>query len=169
MSMVLRRSVSYYQSSGRQRYSLVSKLGPNVAHVDIFQRLVSLHITDLNDKRVRTEVLATDVELCHDDSVVGRPSQRTNPPFRRGQGRTVDGEGLVIGVICSRGLQTTDVRAVTQFRLCVASDDLILLCAFEEKLVLFRSSLFPQSHLYAGIAVSHRHLTGVCECNIPRT
>jgi len=128
-------------------YSLISEFRSNVTDVDVLQRLVSLHITDLNDERVRTKVLAADVELCHDDSMVGRPSERANPPFRRSQGRAVDGEGLVIGIIRSCGFQTTNIRTMAQFSLCVASNDLVLLRAFEEKLVLFWCSLFPQRHL----------------------
>lgn len=126
---------------------LVAKLGSNVTYIDILQRLVGLEIPNLDDKRMRTEVLATNVKLRHDDGMVGSPAQRANPPLRRGQRRAVDGEGLVVGVPGSRGLQTTHVGTMAQFRLRIATQDLVPLSAFQEKLVLFRSTLFPQGDL----------------------
>ena len=59
----------------------------------------------------------------------------------------MDSKGLVIGVPGGGGFQTTHVRTMAQLRLRVASENLVSCCAFEEKLVLFGSSLFPQGNL----------------------
>lgn len=128
-------------------YLLVAKLGSNVTHIDILQRLMGLEIPNLDDKGMGTEVLATNVELRHDDGMVGSPAQRANPPLGRGQRRAVNDEGLVFGIPGGRSLQATHVGTVAQFRLRIATQDLVPLSAFQEKLVLFRSTLFPQGYL----------------------
>lgn len=96
---------------------------------------------------MRSHILSPNIELCHHNGMVGSASQRSDPPLRCGQSRAMDSKGLVIGVPGGGGFQTTHVRTMAQLRLRVASENLVSCCAFEEKLVLFGSSLFPQGNL----------------------
>lgn len=114
-----------------------------------------LQIPHLDNKRVRTVVLPTDEQLRHHDGMVGRTTQRPNPPLRRGQRRRMDRERLVILVPRGRGLQTTHIRPMTQLRLRIASDNLVFLRPLQEEFVLFGGSLFAKCNL------SHRQIVSV--------
>ena len=62
-------------------HSVVAELWPDVADVDIRQRLMCFHVSDLNNERVRAVALAVNHELCHNSSVIGCFPKRANPPF----------------------------------------------------------------------------------------
>lgn len=128
-------------------HSLVTKLGTNVTNVNVLKRLMSLEITDLHHERMRTVVLSTDKQLGHDNRMIGSAAKGPNPPLGGSQSWGVDSKGLVIGVPSSGGLQTTNVGAVAQFRLSIASDDLVFGRTFQEELMLFGGTLFAQCHL----------------------
>lgn len=98
---------------------------------------------------MRAVVLAADEQLCHDHSVVGSATQGSDPPLGSCQGGRVNSEGLVLRVPGGGGLQSTHIRAVAQFRLCIASQYLVVLCRLEEEFVLLGGTLFPQGDLSA--------------------
>ena len=79
--------------------------------MDVFEREVGFHISDLADEWMRTIWLATNYQLCHNDGMICCPSKRTYPPFGRSQMRRVKGEGLVLGVPGRSSLETSDIRA----------------------------------------------------------
>lgn len=133
---------------------LVSKLGTNIAHVDILQRLVCLHVSDLDDERMGSVGLSIDDQLSHHHGVVGSSTQRADPPLGGSQAGRVDDEGLVLGAPGRGRLETADVRTVAQLRLRIASDDLVFLCPVQEELVLLWSSLLSKSDLEAQCLVS---------------
>lgn len=126
---------------------LIAKLGANIAHIYIVQRLVGLQVTDLYNEWVRTVVLAIDIQLSHHYGVVGRATKRSNPPLGGCQCGGVDGECLIVGVPSGGGFQATHVRSVTELGLSVATNNLVFLSAFEEQLVLLGGSLFAEGHL----------------------
>lgn len=128
-------------------HSLVTELRPNITHIDVLQRLMGLEITDLDDKRMGAVILAPDIQLRHHNSMVGGAAQRPNPPLGRSQGRRVNGEGLIFGVIRRARLQASDIGPVAQFGLGVAPENLILLRALKEDLVLFGGPLFAEGDL----------------------
>ena len=126
---------------------LVAKFGANIAHIYIIQWLMGFEVTDLHDEWVRTIVLAINKKLGHNHSVIGRATERSNPPLRRSQCWRVDGECLIVGVPGGGGFQTAHVRSMAQLCLRVATDNLVFFCAFKEQLALLRSSLLAKSHL----------------------
>lgn len=128
-------------------YSLVSKLGTNVTDINVLQGLVGLQVANLHNEGMRTVVLATDIELSHDHSVVGSATEGTDPPLGGSECGGIDGEGLVIGVPGGGGLEAADIGSVTQFGLGVATDDLVFFGPLEEQLVLLGAALFAEGHL----------------------
>lgn len=126
---------------------LVTKLGANIAHIYIIQWQVSFKITDLHDEWVRTVVLAIDKQLSHNNGVIGRATEGSNPPLRGSQCWGVDGECLIVGVPGGGGFQTAHVRSVAQFRLRIATDNLVFFCTFKEQFMLLGSALFSESNL----------------------
>lgn len=106
-----------------------------------------LEISNLHDKRMRTIRLSIDDQLCHDNRMIRRLPQRTNPPLGRRQMRRVHDEGLILRTPRRRRLQTTHVGAVAQFGLRVTTNDLVVLRPLEEQLVLLRCSLISQCNL----------------------
>jgi hypothetical protein len=46
-------------------------------------------------------------------------------------------EGLVLWIPCGGCLQASHIRAMSEFRLCITSNCLVILSWFEEQLVLF--------------------------------
>jgi hypothetical protein len=102
---------------------------------------VCLQVSDLNAERCWSVRLAVDGELSHHDSVVGCAAQRPNPPFTGSQMWRMDGEGLVVGVPSSCGLESADVRTVAKLRLSIATDDLVVFGLCKPLFLLFGSSL----------------------------
>lgn len=129
-------------------HGVVAKLGADVANVDVLKRQVCLQVPDLDDKGVRAVWLALDDELSHDDSVVCSAAEGTDPPFRGGQGGRVDDESLVLLVPCGRRLESSDVGAVAQLRLCITSNVLVVLCFLEEPFVLLGVALVAEGDLW---------------------
>ncbi|TKW50409.1 hypothetical protein CTA1_8296 [Colletotrichum tanaceti] len=125
-------------------HGVVAELGPDVADVDVGEKLVGLLVADGHDEGVRADVLAVEDQLGHDDGVGGGPAQGTDPPLGGSQMRRVQDKRLVGGVPRGRGLQATDVGAVAEFGLGVASEDLVVLGRLEEELVLLRGALLAQ-------------------------
>lgn len=126
---------------------LVSELGTNVTNVNVLQRQVSLHVTDLDNERMRAVWLAANDELSHNDCMVGGTTERANPPLGSCEGRGVDDEGLVLGVPGRSGLETTHVGTVTQLSLSVTPNVLVVLRLLQESFVLFWATLVAESNL----------------------
>lgn len=108
----------------------------------------------MDHEGVRTEVLSADEQLGHHNGMVCSATKRSNPPLGGSQGRRVNGEGLVIGIPGGGGLETTNVRAMAQFCLRVATDDLVFGGTLKEELVLFWGTLFTEGDLKVGLPVS---------------
>ena len=130
--------------------SLVAEFRSDVTDVDILQRLVRLHIADLNHKGVRSMVLPFNVQLGHYHGMVGSPAQRANPPFGGRQRWAVDGKCLVRGVPGSSSFQSPYIGSVTQLSLCIAPNDLVLQRSLIPKLLLFGCCLISQCNLDRG-------------------
>lgn len=147
-------------------HGVVAELGADVANMNALQRLVGLHVADLDNEGVRSVGLALDDQLGHNAGVVGHLSERANPPLARRDMRRVDGEGLVLGVPGGGGLETTHVGSVAQLGLGVATDDLVLLSGLGKALLLLGSSLVLQSNLISSVqeavAVRKMHLQQTC-------
>jgi len=62
-------------------HGVVTELGTDVAHMDVLEGLVGLHVANRHDEGVRTVGLAIDDELGDDNSVVGCLAERTDPPL----------------------------------------------------------------------------------------
>lgn len=58
---------------------------------------------------MRSVVLPVDIKLGHDNCMVGSSAEGTNPPLRRSQGRRVNGEGFVLWIPGSSGLEASDI------------------------------------------------------------
>ncbi|KAI7515060.1 acyl-CoA oxidase [Hortaea werneckii] len=125
-------------------HGVVAELGTDIADVDVLQRLVSVQVTDLDHEGVGAVGLASNDELGHDDGMVGGAAERANPPLAGGQGRGVDGEGLVVGIPGGGGLQPADVGAVAELGLSVTADVAVLLGVAQEALVLLGGALVAQ-------------------------
>lgn len=57
------------------RNLLITEFRANIANVYIVQGLVGLQVTDLDNERMRPEVLAVDKQLSHYDSMICCPAQ----------------------------------------------------------------------------------------------
>jgi hypothetical protein len=62
-------------------HGVVPKFGTNITNVNILERLVSLKVSDLNNKRVRSVRFSAHNQLSHDYGIVGGTAKRSNPPF----------------------------------------------------------------------------------------
>lgn len=90
-------------------HGVVTELGTNVTNVDVLERLVCLEVTDLDDEGVGAVGLVVDVQLSHDDGVVGSAAERADPPLAGSQGGRVDDESLVLGTPCCCCLESSYV------------------------------------------------------------
>lgn len=115
--------------------------------MNVLKGLVGLQITDVDHKWVRAVVFAIDNQLGHHNSMVRRSTEGSNPPFGGSQGGRMDHKGLVRGIPCSGGLETADIRAMTQFSLSIAANDFVPLGTFEEEFMLLRGALFSEGNL----------------------
>jgi hypothetical protein len=128
-------------------YLLVTELRTNITNIYVLHGLVGLHVANLHHEGVRAIVLSTDEKLSHDHGMVGSAAERANPPLGGSECGGVDGEGLVLGIPGSGSLETANVGSVTQLGLGIATDDLVLLGALKEVLVLFGAALFAEGDL----------------------
>lgn len=62
-------------------YAVVAELGADVAHLDAWQRLVCLHVSELHDKCMRAMVRACHKQACHDHGMRARFGETTRPPL----------------------------------------------------------------------------------------
>jgi len=115
--------------------------------MDIVQRSMSLHVSDLYHERVRTVGFALDDKLSHDDCVVGSAAERADPPLGRCQAWRVNGKRLILCIPGRSCLQTSYVRPVTELRLCIAADIFVGLSFLQELLVLFIVTLVAEGDL----------------------
>lgn len=53
----------------------------------------------------------------------------------------VEDKRLVLGIPCGSSLQPSNVRTMSQFSLCIASNVFVIFGGFEEELLLLRSAL----------------------------
>lgn len=128
-------------------HGVIAELGANVTNVNIRQRLVCLHVTDLNAEWGRAVRLALDDELSHDHGVVCCAAEGADPPLAGSEMWGVQGEGLVLLVPGRCGLEASDVGAVTELSLSVASDDLVVVGLGEPHLLLFLCTLAGKGDL----------------------
>jgi hypothetical protein len=135
-------------------HSVVTKLRTNVTNVDILKRQMCLEIADLNDEGVGTVRLVVDVQLSHDDGVVGGAAEGADPPLTGGQGGRVDDEGLVLGVPGGRCLETSYVGTVTELGLGVTTNVFVVSCGLEELLVLLGRALVTEGDLCSWLAAA---------------
>jgi hypothetical protein len=119
----------------------------NISDVNTVEGLVSLQVSDLDNEGVWSKGLSVEDKLRHNHGVVGGAAQRANPPFRGSEMGGVNDEGLVGGVPGGGSLKTTNVGAVSQLGLGVATNVLVVLCWLKEELVLFGSSLVSEGSL----------------------
>lgn len=131
-------------------YCVEAELGPNVSNMDIRQRQMCLEVPDGHDEGMWTKCLAVHDQLRHDSGIVRHLAQRSDPPFRCSQRRRVQNERLVLWVPRCRGLEASDIGAVTKLSLRIASNDLELLCSLQEELVLLWCALLSDG--------GHEHL-----------
>lgn len=122
-------------------HGVVTKLGTNVTDVDVLERLVCLEITDLNDEGVGAVGLVVDIQLSHDDSVIGSAAEGADPPLAGSQGGRVDDEGLVFGAPCCCRLETSYVGTMAKLSLSVTTNVLVVSCRLQELLVLLGRAL----------------------------
>jgi hypothetical protein len=135
-------------------HGVVAKLGTNVANVDVLERLVCLEITDLDDEGVGTVGLVVDVQLSHDNGVVGCTAKGANPPLAGSQGGRVDDEGLVLGAPGSCCLEASYVGAMAKLGLGVTANVLVVSSGLEELLVLLGRALVTEGDLYSLLAAA---------------
>jgi hypothetical protein len=109
--------------------------------VDVLERLVCLEIADLDDEGVGAVGLVVDVQLSHDDGVVGGAAEGADPPLAGRQGGRVDDERLVLGAPGRRRLETSYVGAVAELGLGVTANVLVVSRGLEELLVLLGRAL----------------------------
>lgn len=104
-------------------------------------------IANLDYKWMRAIRFARQDKLCHNHCEVGGLAERSNPPFSRSQVGRVDGEGFIIRVPGGSRLQSSDVRAMSELGLSIASDVLKVLGLGEKDLLLLRGPLIAESSL----------------------
>ena len=112
-----------------------------------WQTFMCFHISNLANEWVRAIWSSPDDQLCHYNCMVCCASERTNPPFRGSQTRRVKDESLVLWIPGGSCLQSTNIRSMAQFSLCITSNCLIVLCRFEEEFVLFWRALVSECSL----------------------
>jgi hypothetical protein len=122
-------------------HGVVAELGADITNVDVRERLVGLHVADLDNEGGRAVGFALDNELSHDHGVVGGAAEGADPPLAGSQVWGVDGKGLIVLVPCCCSLESTDVGSVTQLGLGVTSDDLVVLGLGEPLLLLLFGTL----------------------------
>lgn len=122
-------------------HGIVPELWADISYMDIRQSLMGLEIPYLDNEGMWAVGLSIQDQLRNHDSVVGRLSERSDPPLGGGQVRRVQCECLVLWVPGGSGFQPSDIGSVTQLGLRVAADDLVLLGTLEEELMLLGSSL----------------------------
>lgn len=128
-------------------HGVVTKLGANVADVDVLKGQMCLEIADLHDEGVRAVGLVADVQLSHNDGVVGGTAEGADPPLAGGEGGRVDDEGLVFGAPGGRRLETSYVGTVAEFGLGVTANVLVVSGGLEELLVLLGRALVTEGDL----------------------
>ena len=68
--------------------------------------------------------------------MIRSPTERADPPLRRGQVWRVDGKGLVFSIPCRCSLQAPDIGPMAQLCLGVATNILVFLCLMKKQLML---------------------------------
>ena len=107
-------------------HCVVSKLRANVTNVNILKRLMSLEVSNLYNKWVRSVRFAAHNQLGHDYGIVGGAAERSNPPFACGEMRRVQNERLVFWIPGRCCLEATNIGSVTKLSLGVTTDDLVV-------------------------------------------
>ena len=117
--------------------------------MDVLERQVCLEIADLHDEGVGAVRLVADVQLSHNDGMVGSAAEGSDPPLAGGQSGRVDDESLVFGAPGGCGLKTSYVGAVAKLGLGVTTDVLVISCGLEELLVLLGRALVTEGDLWS--------------------
>lgn len=83
----------------------------------------------------------------------------------------MEGEGLVGGVPCGCGLETSHVGAVSEFSLGVAADNLEILGFLEEDFLLLRRALVLEGDLWEMVSrrlfsSSRKHTKNMLSCSL---
>src|SRR5690349_15592018 len=100
-------------------------LWTQVSQFNSRQRLMVV-ISDLKHKSMHTIFFAINEQLCVDHSVGSHLCQGTWPPFHRSQCWSIQYKFLSRFVILSNGLQSSNIASMSQFSLCIGSNDLQL-------------------------------------------
>mmetsp|Transcript_15564 Transcript_15564/g.39055 ORF Transcript_15564/g.39055 Transcript_15564/m.39055 type:complete len:212 (-) Transcript_15564:174-809(-) len=90
--------------------------------MDAGKREMGAAVADRHDEVVNAQTLAVDDELRNDHRRVGASAKRARPELGRREGGRIDLELLRLRDVRRRRLERTDVGAMPELCLCVASD-----------------------------------------------
>ncbi len=93
-------------------HGIIPNFWSDITNIPPFQGFVSLHIPYRDHERMRAVIFATNDELSHHRGVIGRTTQRTDPPFGGGQRWGMHYEDLAFSVPGSGGFEGSHIGSV---------------------------------------------------------